>query len=263
MLLAIDVGNTNIVFALFDGDTLTRSWRTQTDISKTSEQYLAVFSKEIDDFANIYDVIMSSVVPSADDALIQFCKQHINKSPIIVAPNLVNIPVDLDNPNEIGADRLVNAAGVLSFYQTPAIVIDFGTATTFDVISSAGHYSGGVIAPGLNLSLDALQKAAAKLPMVEVNKPKDVIGTNTVSAMQSGLYWGYVGLVSGIIDKIKQETPDAPLIIATGGLANLFSDDLTMIDLVDHDLTLKGLLSIYQAQQKVKAATSTQEKRTA
>lgn len=241
MLLVIDIGNTNIVFALFEGEAIVKSWRVVTGGGdcKLSQ----------DDAAKVTDVIVSSVVPSEDDKLRRYCREHFSCDPLFVEAKHTGLTIDLDKPEDVGADRLVNAVAVLQEYSAPAIVIDFGTATTFDVITAKGHYAGGAIAPGVNLSLEALERAAAKLPDIEIKRPKSVIGKNTVEAMQSGIYWGYVGLIEGLIDKITDEMGTKPLVIATGGLAPLFAPSIPAIKKVDGELTLKGLRRIHVAHK--------------
>lgn len=254
MLLAIDAGNTNTVFAVYEGDKLLDLWRCEASATRGADEY-AVFLSNLCELAgiklsSIKDVIICSVVPEANFHLRRFCQKYLNCTPMLVDEEMAEIPIDLERPEEVGADRLVNAVAVARNYKTPAVVIDFGTATTFDVIDKDGHYRGGAIAPGVNLSLDALHRVAAKLPRVSVGKPDSVIGTNTVQAMRSGVYWGYTGLVEGIIERIEEELGVKPFIIATGGLAPLFARDIAAIKEVDEELTLKGLLYIYQQQQE-------------
>lgn len=258
MLLAIDVGNTNTVFAVYKGEERLKSWRCQTTGSRSADEY-AAFLNELFQLADVQwsdidDVIVSSVVPEANFHITGFCEKYINTTPILVDCDVVPIEIDMDQPQEVGADRLVNASAVIAEYSLPAIVIDFGTATTFDVIDANGRYSGGVIAPGVNLSVEALHHAAAKLPSVSIAKPGKAIGKTTTEAMQSGIYWGYVGLIEGILTKITEEMGAKPFVLATGGLAPLYSESTDMIDDIDDALTLKGLFSIYQNIQKQKKA---------
>jgi type III pantothenate kinase len=254
MLLAIDIGNTNIVFATYNGETLIAHWRIQTVAQRTADEY-AAFLREMFgvvklSWDDLKDVIVSSVVPDTDFAIKKFCKDYLKKEALFIDAKIAGIKVVIDKPEEVGADRLVNAVAVKKLYSTPAIVIDFGTATTFDVINGKGEYAGGVIAPGINLSIDALHRAAAKLPKIKMKKPEKVIGTSTVGAIQSGIYWGYIGLIEGLVEKIKKEMGEKPAVIATGGLAPLFADNTKAIDQVDEELTLKGLLHIYQSQKR-------------
>ncbi len=256
MLLAIDIGNTNIVFAVYSSDKLRASWRLQTIGSRSPDEYAlflnGVFDLEKIEWSQIDDVIVSSVVPEADFHIKKFCEKYLKKKPLMVGLKDVPIKVALDTPGEVGADRLVNAVAVTEFYKTPAIVVDFGTATTFDVIDAKGRYAGGAIAPGINLSLEALHRAAAKLPKVNIQKPASVIGKNTVSAIQSGIFFGYLGLIEGIVGNISKELDAKPFVIATGGLAGLFEPHTKSIHKVDDELTLKGLLRIYQHNKKRK-----------
>lgn len=240
-ILAIDVGNTNIVTALYNRTEQQNLWRVET-------------SKPLDDVFQEIDhvdgVIVSSVVPNVNDSLMAAAKKHLSVTPIFVTHDNAGIEIDLDNPNEVGADRLVNAVAVLAEYNKPAIIVDFGTATTFDVVDGQGRYAGGVIAPGINLSLSALEQAAAKLPDIKIEKPNQVIGKNTIDAMQSGIYWGYIGLIEGTIKRIEGELGQECLIIATGGLAPLFAKGTDKIETIDGDLTLKGLIHINKAITK-------------
>lgn len=251
MLMAIDIGNTNTVFALFEETKLTQFWRCRTESARSVDEY-AVFLRPLLEMAkvrwtDISDVIVSSVVPDADLHIERFSKKYINKAPFFVSPASVNqIKIDLDRPGELGADRIVNAIAVIEHYRTPAVVIDFGTATTFDVIAKDGTYKGGVIAPGVRLSIEALHSRAAKLPKVSIQKPSNVIGRNTVDAMQSGMYWGYIGLIEGIVTHIREEMASDLFVIATGGLAILYAENTEVIEQVDEHLTLKGLLKIHQ-----------------
>ena len=245
MLLAIDIGNTNTVFAVYDGDTFIDCWRIRSDVGRSADEY-ASFLNELFRIANIQwtdirQVVVSSVVPEANFTMRRFCEKYVGHDPVFVGRDVVGIACDIDRPDDIGADRLVNAVAVNAEYSAPAIVIDFGTATTFDVVDSEGKYAGGVIAPGINLSMAALHQAASKLPKVGVKKPEKALGKNTVTAMQSGIYWGYMGLIDRIVGELKTEIGDSVTVIATGGLAPLFAKDNSTIDVVDENLTLKGL----------------------
>ncbi|MCF8495152.1 MAG: type III pantothenate kinase [Alphaproteobacteria bacterium] len=253
MLLAVDTGNTNTVFAVYRQDTLLNSWRLRTVPGRSADEY-AAFLNQVFDLAGIAwnevgDIIISSVVPETNFHLSAFCSKYLGREPLFVTKDLVDIALDITRPEDVGADRLVNAVAVQAYYTMPAIVIDFGTATTFDIIDAQGRYAGGVIAPGINLSVSALHKAAAKLPSVSIRRPEHVIGKDTVSAMQSGVYWGYRGLIEGLISGITAEMGIKPLIIATGGLAPLFAKDMPIINHVDDELTLKGLLVIYKSKK--------------
>jgi len=250
MLLAIDIGNTNTVFAVYNGDEFIDSWRLRSDAGHSADEY-ASFLNELFSLAGvewkaIKQVIVSSVVPEANFGLCRFCEKYVHVEPLFISKDMVEISADIDRPDDIGADRLVNAVAVKADYDTPAIVVDFGTATTFDVVDAQGNYAGGVIAPGINLSMSALHQAASKLPKVSVKKPHKAIGKNTIEAMQSGIYWGYIGLIDRILSEIKSELSGDVKVIATGGLAPLFAKDNVAIDVVDENLTLKGLYLIAQ-----------------
>ncbi len=241
MLLCIDIGNTNIVFALYEEQKQIKQWRAETNSD------LATSLKEV---KNIDGVIVSSVVPKINNVLEEICLKQFNLTPIFVDYKNAGIETNLDNPSEVGADRLVNAVAVKAHYKKPAVIVDFGTATTFDVIDGAGIYCGGVIAPGINLSMKALHMAAAKLPDLPVEATKNVIGKNTKDAMQSGIYWGYISLIEGMIKRITAEMDETPFVMATGGLAPLFMNGTDIIEAMDQDLTMKGLVCIHAMLKK-------------
>ncbi len=251
MLLAVDAGNTDVKFAVFDGKKTKAIWRIRMDATRTADEYIVFLAKLFElknlEFADITDCIISSVVPDANFNLRLLCHQAFKARPLFIGKEIkkFDLKILLDKPEEVGADRIANAVGVIANYDSPAIVVGFGTATTFDVVDKDGSYCGGAIAPGVNLSLNALHQAAAKLPKISVSRPELAIGTNTVTAMQSGIYWGYVELVSGMIVRLKKEIKGKPTVIATGGLAPLFKGDIPLIDKIDEELTLKGLLTIY------------------
>ena len=255
MLLAIDVGNTNIVFAVFSGSKLTGKWRLATESNRTDDEYAIslkqLFSLEELEFSEIDSVIISCVVPSTLFALKTLARKYFKCEPMVVGDDGVAIPVTvkIDRHTEVGADRIVNAVAANKLYRRDVIIIDFGTATTFDVVSAKGEYLGGVISPGVDLSLSALHDAAAKLPKVAIGKPDNVIGKNTISAMKSGIYWGYVGLVEGIVGKIKKEYGKNMKVIATGGLAPLFAEATSVIESHEPDLTIDGLQYIHEINQ--------------
>lgn len=259
MLLAIDCGNTNIVFALYEGNELKGLWRHKTDARTCADEYLAFLTQHFE-LKNLWRysvsvIIISSVVPDADFALRRLCEDGFGVAPLFVGPDVsaaqIGVEVKIDRPAELGADRLVNAVAVADHYNLPAIVVDFGTATTFDVVGPNGEFLGGVIAPGVNLSMSALHRAAAKLPKIKVEPPAKAIGTNTVNAMQSGVFFGYAGLVEGLLSRMEQELDIKPTVIATGGLAPVYKDHIPQIAHVDEELTLKGLLSIYGRLKKL------------
>tara|TARA_R110001592_G_scaffold16881_7_gene71494 strand:- start:20540 stop:21301 length:762 start_codon:yes stop_codon:yes gene_type:complete len=253
MLLAIDVGNTNTVFAIFKGNKQTHSWRCKTEGARSADEYAVflnqLFNLENIEWKHIENVIISSVVPDSNFHLTKFCEKYCSTDPLFVDYQSAGVIVDLDQPEEIGADRLVNASAVIAHYPLPAVVVDFGTATTFDIIDDGHVYRGGVIAPGIRLSIEALVQKAAKLPNVGVRKPRKVIGKNTQSAMHSGIYWGYIGLIEKILDNIKDELGTKPYVIATGGLAPLYAESTDHIDIVDDNLIFKGLFEIYKKQK--------------
>jgi type III pantothenate kinase len=257
MLLTIDAGNTNVVFAVYDDGRQRGLWRCATDAKRTADEY-AVWLTQLLTLRGLYprqisDAIIASVVPGATFNLKRLCKDHFGCEPLIVGDARLDLGVKaaVGRPEEVGADRLVNAFAAAQAYQPPLIVVDFGTATTFDVVNADGDYCGGVIAPGINLSLEALDRAAAKLPRVEIVLPARVIGTSTVACMQSGIFWGYIGLIEGLVGRIRSEflaaTPAPAMpVIATGGLAVLFARATRSIDHVDTELTLRGLVLIHK-----------------
>ena len=257
MILAIDCGNTNTVFAVFGDDGALRGeWRSATDAKRTADEsglWLIQLLQRADlEPTQIRGAIVASVVPAALFNLKSMCAKYFNRQPVVVGEPGVELGIRnlVDHPEEVGADRLVNAVAAGKTYKGPMIVVDFGTATTFDVIDSDGNYRGGVIAPGVNLSVEALHMAAAKLPRVAVARPERVIGTGTVAAMKSGIYWGYVALIEGLIDRIKKEFGAEMEVIATGGLAPLFTDAVACIKHADLDLTLRGLYAVYRLNAK-------------
>lgn len=260
MLLAVDAGNTNTVFAVYDGETHVSTWRLKTDAERTADEYIAVlfqlFTRDALNFDIIDCAVISSVVPGANEPLRQLCQSAFGCEAQMVDAKAVSpfIEIKTAKPEEVGADRLVNALAVVTLYQAPAIVVDFGTATNFDVVDSSPAYIGGVIAPGVNLSMNALHAAAAKLPKISIKKPATAIGNETVSAMQSGIYWGYISMIEGMVARISKELGEKPLVIATGGLSPLFAGGTDVIDEVDDELTLKGLVYLYNQSRKALAA---------
>jgi len=252
MLLAIDSGNTNIVFAVYDGDQVRGEWRASTDAERTADELgvwlTQLLSIEGMSRTDIKAAIIASVVPAMVFGLKTLCRRYFKCEPLVVGDEGVDLGIGifLDRPEEVGADRLVNAVAAHQRYPGPLIIIDFGTATTFDVVDKGGNYCGGAIAPGINLSLQALHMAAAKLPRVAIGRPRQVVGKATVPAMQSGIFWGYVGLIEGLVRRIKDEVGEEMLVVATGGLAPLFLEATPVIDRLDPDLTLRGLLTIHR-----------------
>ncbi len=253
MLLAIDAGNTNIVFALMEGEEVVHQWRMETSIVSKSDDVIIWLNDHMAacgvDVEMISGAILSSVVPNANSVLTAMVADMTGHTLMIVGDEGVDlgIEVDVDNPAEVGADRILNALAAQQVYKCPLVVVDFGTATTFDVVDKSGAYVGGVIAPGIRLSLKALHDAAAKLPLIEPAEPTGgVIGKNTVDAMRSGLFWGYVGMIEGVVERLQTELGQDVKVIATGGLAPTFEGKTRVIDSVDQNLTLKGLALIYE-----------------
>lgn len=251
MLLAIDVGNTNTVFALFDDENLVGQWRISTISGRTSDEYWVWLRQLLEEHGVnkrlVHAAIVATVVPETQYEIVMLCQRYFGVQALLVGSQDVklNVQIKIDRPQEVGADRLVNAVEAWRRYQQPCIVVDFGTATTFDVIDSEGSYCGGVIAPGVNLSLDALRKAAAKLPGIRIRRPEKVIGTTTVGAMESGMFYGYIGMIDGIASRIKSEFGKPMKVIATGGLATLYAKASEVIDETQEDLTIYGLHTIY------------------
>jgi type III pantothenate kinase len=254
LLLAIDVGNTNTVFALYREREALGQWRISTVRERTADEYAAALTQlmALKGFGqgDVGAAAICSVVPQALTPLKSMCQEFFNCTAKVVGENLgVGIQIAIDNPREVGADRLVNAVAAHGRYRGPLIVVDFGTATTFDVVDEDGRYCGGVIATGINLSLEALHRAAAQLPRVAVARPSQVIGTSTVSAMQSGVYWGYISLIEGTVARIKAEFGAPMKVVATGGLAGLFAGATEAIEHVDRDLTMAGLVELFYANR--------------
>jgi len=251
LLLAIDQGNTNTVFAIFRGDDLVGQWRIATKAERTADEF-AVWLHQLMaldglDAGDVKDAIVASVVPHALFDLRTLCRKHFGCEAIVVGEDAeLGIPLRIDDPREAGADRLVNAVGAYTRFGGPLIVIDFGTATTFDVIDEDGGFAGGVFAPGIHLALDAMHRISARLPHIGVDKPETVIGTNTVACMQSGIYWGYVSLIEGMVKRIRAEYGKPMQVVATGGLAALFNAATDTIDAFDPEITVRGLLEIWR-----------------
>lgn len=258
MLLAIDSGNTNTVFAVFDNDgTVLGEWRSSTNANRTADEF-AVWLSQLMSFEglkakDIDNAIIATVVPAMLFSLQTLCRKYFKVEPLVVGDSTVSLGIEvfLDRPEEVGADRLVNAIAAHEMYQGPLIVIDFGTATTFDVVDENGNYCGGAIAPGINLSLEALHMAAAKLPRVAIGRPEKAIGKGTTTAMQSGIFWGYIGMIEGLTQRMKEEFGAEMTVIATGGLSSLFAKSTDVIQHSDTELTLRGLLAIYKRNKDV------------
>lgn len=246
MMLVVDVGNTNIVFAVRENEGWIGTWRIRTDPQRTSDEYavwlLTLFSHVGLRKEDVSRAVIGTVVPAALYHLRRLCREWFGVEPLIARASLDwGFEIKVEQPNEVGADRLLNALAGHRRFGGPLIVVDFGTATTFDVVDRTGAYVGGVIAPGINLSLEALHQAAARLPRIGIGRPQSVIGTSTVPAMQSGVYWGYIGLIEGLIARIKAEYGGPMKVVATGGLAPLFSEGTLEIGHIEPDLTLDGL----------------------
>lgn len=254
VLLAIDVGNTNTVFGLYREREPLGQWRISTVRERTADEYAAALLQlmTLKGFGahNVAAAVICSVVPQALPPLKSMCREFFGCEARVVTEDLAaTTPIAIENPREVGADRLVNAVAAHGRYGGPLIVVDFGTATTFDVIDREDRYCGGVIATGINLSLEALHRAAAKLPRVAVERPPQVIGGSTVTAMQSGVYWGYVSLIEGLVGRIKAEFGQPMKVVATGGLAGLFAGATEVIEQVDRDLTMAGLVELFYADR--------------
>ncbi len=251
MLLVIDVGNSNTVLGVYEGEKLLHHWRVWTDREKTSDEY-GILLRNLYDASHfssreIKAIIIASVVPPLTPTIVELCERYFGVTPMVVEPGIkTGISIKMDNPKEVGADRIVNAVAAYSKHRTACIVVDFGTATTFDYVSEKGDYMGGVIAPGVNISAEALFRQASKLPRIEIAKPPTVIGKNTVAAMQSGIFYGYVEMVDGILERIRKELRTDLFVIATGGLARTIAAESSKIHEIDENLTLEGLRIIYE-----------------
>ncbi|SFS73153.1 pantothenate kinase [Brevundimonas viscosa] len=257
MLLAIEQGNTNTLFAVHDGATWIAQWRTATEASRTADEYAVWLTQLLAmrglALGDLDGCIISSVVPQSIFNLRNLSRRYLEVEPLVIGENVdLGMPVRILKPKEAGADRLVNALGAHLKYPGDLIVIDSGTATTFDVIAADGAFEGGVIAPGINLSLQALHEAAAMLPRIAIQKPEKVIGKDTVSNMQSGVFWGYIALIEGLVARIKAEWGKPMTVIGTGGVASLFEGATDSIDAFDPDLTIRGLLEIWRRNTHLK-----------
>lgn len=256
MLLVFDVGNTNIVLGLYDGDKMIYHWRAATNEQKTADEYAAslgmMFQLDGVTFAMVTDIIISSVVPPVNPTLEYLCRRYFHVEPMMVGPGMkTGLNILYDNPRELGADRIVNAVAGITLYGGPLIIIDLGTATTFCAIDEKKRYLGGAVTPGIGISMEALFQRASKLPRIELTPASSVICKNTVSAMQSGIYYGAIGQVDGIVRRMKKEMGYKEIkVIATGGLADLIASQSETIDVIDPLLTLKGLYILFKKNRK-------------
>ncbi len=258
MLLAIEQGNTNTLFAVHDGSTWLAQWRTATYASRTADEYAVWLSQllALSDLklSDLNRCIISTVVPQALFNLRNLSRRYLGAEPMVIGENVdLGMELRIDNPAEAGADRLVNCVGGYIAHGGPLVIVDSGTATNFDIVGADGAFEGGVIAPGINLSMEALHAAAARLPRIAIKKPDTVIGADTVGAMQSGVFWGYVSLIDGLIARIKAEYGRPMTVVATGGVVSLFEGATTLIDRFDPDLTLRGLLEIWRRNPHISA----------
>lgn len=254
MLLVFDIGNTQIVTGLYHGQELIANWRLQTDRNKTADEYGILLRSFLIDqnlqATAVKAAIISSVVPPVTGTIEKMIKRYFGIESLLVGPEIrTDLNIKYENPREVGADRIVNAVAGIKLYGAPLIIVDFGTATTFCAIAENGDYLGGAIAPGLGIASEALFLRTAKLPRIELIKPRNAIGQNTVSSMQSGLYYGYIGLIEAMIKRFKSEMNAAPRVIATGGIAELIAGDTELIDAINPYLTLEGLRIIYELNQ--------------
>ncbi|MCM3081510.1 type III pantothenate kinase [Brevibacillus invocatus] len=254
MIVVMNIGNSNIVMGVYEGENLRYHWRFSTDRNKTEDEYGMLVKSLFDSVGlalhQVRGVIFSSVVPPMNFTIERMCEKYLHRRALIVGPGIkTGLNIKYDYPREVGSDRIVNAVAAIRDYGTPLIVVDFGTATTFCYIDEKGQYWGGAIAPGIRISTEALVSRTAKLPRIEMAKPASVVGRNTVAAMQSGIYYGFVGQVEGIVRRIIAESGAEPQVVATGGLASLVANETECIHVVDPDLTLKGLRLIYERNQ--------------
>jgi type III pantothenate kinase len=256
MLLVINSNNTNTVFAVFEGEERRGSWRISTQAHRTADEYMVwltqLMALEGLERKHVAGTILSNVVPQASFNLKSLCQRYFGGEPLVVGdPQLdYGIKILIDRPEEAGSDRIANAVAAKKRYKMPAVVVDLGTATTFDVLDGEGNYLGGIISPGINLAFEALYMGAAKLPRIEIKRPPRVIGRGTVGAMQSGIYWGYIGLIEGLLERIRTEQGGALTVIGTGGLVPLIAAGCPAIQHVDQDLTLRGIADIYYRNKR-------------
>lgn len=255
MLLVFDIGNTNVTIGVFRGDELLGTWRMASDVHQMPDEYAALLITMLEhrgiNKVDIKELAICSVVPPLLTTFVELCERYFSISPLVVGPGTkTGVRIRMDNPREVGADRIVDAAAAHHLYEGPIIIADFGTASTFDTVSREGDYLGGAIAPGLAIAAEALFARTAALPRIQLAAPKKAIGTNTVAAMQSGLIFGYVGLIEGIVSRIQRELGEKALVVATGGFAQLIANETSVIDKVNPDLTLVGLKLIYEMNKE-------------
>ena len=252
MLLAIDCGNTNTVFALCDGDEIRATWRVSTRPQRTADEYAVWLTQLMSlhelDVGDVDAAVMANVVPPAQYNLSRLVRRYFSTRPLLVSDPFVDLGIEIrmDRPEQVGADRLANAIGGFVKYGGNIIILDFGTATSFDIVDSDGNFSGSILAPGVNLSVEALYMAASALPRIAVRKPDNVVGKATIPAMESGIFWGYVSMIEGLVERVKGELDCDMKVIATGGLATLFVDVMPVFTAVEPDLTIRGLIEIHR-----------------
>jgi len=250
MLLAVDIGNTNVTFGIFEGEELRATWRMATNVNQMADEYAALLLNLLRyqdlDASDIKEIAFCGVVPPLLGTFEELFQRYFHISPLVVGPGVkTGVRIRMDNPKEVGTDRIVNTAAAHHLYDGSVIIVDIGTATTFDTVSEEGDYLGGAIAPGIATAAEALFTRAAALPKVEITRPKQAIGTSTITAMQSGIVFGYVGLIDGIVDRIQQELGEKALVVATGGYAELIARETEVINKINPDLTLIGLRLVY------------------
>lgn len=251
MLLAVDIGNTNITIGAFKGEELQATWRIYTRLNQMADEYAIMLIDLLNHqglkVSDVDEVALSSVVPPLRTTFTQMCQRYFKTSPLVVGPGIkTGIRICMDNPREVGSDRIANAAAAHGLYNRSVIVVAMGTATAFDTVSKEGDYLGGAVAPGIAISAEALFTRTAALPRVEFVRPRNAIGTNTITAIQSGLIFGYAGLIEGVVTRIQKELGEKALVVATGGYAELIADETSVIDEVNPHLTLIGLRLIYE-----------------
>ena len=250
LLLALDIGNTNVTVGVFEGERLRATWRIASDVHRMADEYAAILLNLLPlegiEMAGLKDAVICSVVPTLEVTFLSLCRRYFGLEPLVVGAGIkTGVRIATDNPREVGTDRVVNAVAAHHLYGGPVIVIDLGTATTFDAVSKEGDYLGGAIAPGITIAAEALSLRTAKLPQIELVRPRNVIGRNTVTAMQSGIVFGYIGLIEGVVARMRQELGGQARTVATGGYAEVIARETAAIELVNPNLTLLGLKMIY------------------